>query len=66
MGCTHFPLIENEYRKFFKDTVLIHSGEAIVEYLKDRYEFEDNIDTDIKYFATENPSHLKEVAKKWL
>ncbi len=67
MGCTHFPLIENEYRKFFKNTILIHSGEAIAEYLKDKFVFKNFFSkTNIKYFATENPNHLKKTAKKWL
>ena len=67
MGCTHFPLIENEYKKYFPNTVLIHSGNAIVEYLKSNYNLKKNSNkTDIKFYATENPSHLKEVAKEWL
>ncbi len=67
MGCTHFPLIENEYKNFFKDTVLIHSGEAIVEYLQNEFTFDKFFkDTHIKYFATENPDHLKDTAQKWL
>ena len=67
MGCTHFPLIKNEYQKFFKDTVLIHSGEAIVQYLKENFNLTGKYQkTNIKYFATENPEHLKEIAKQWL
>ena len=67
MGCTHFPLIEKEYKKYFPDTLLIHSGNAIVEYLKSSYNLKKNKNkTDIKFYATENPSHLKEVAKEWL
>ncbi len=67
MGCTHFPLIEKEYKKYFPNTLLIHSGNAIVEYLKSTYSLKKNNNkTDIKFYATENPSQLKEVAKEWL
>ncbi len=67
MGCTHFPLIEKEYKKYFPNTLLIHSGNAIVEYLKSTYSLKKNHSkTKINFYATENPSHLKEVAKEWL
>ncbi len=67
MGCTHFPLIEKEYKKYFPNTTLIHSGNAIVEYLKLHYNLKKNSNkTNIKFYATENPSHLKEIAKEWL
>ena len=67
MGCTHFPLIEKEYKKMFPNTLLIHSGNAIVEYLKSNYSLIKNYDkTKINFYATENPSHLKEVAKEWI
>ncbi len=67
MGCTHFPLIEKEYKKYFPNTILIHSGNAIVEYLKSNYNLKKNSNkTNIKFYATENPSHLKEVAREWI
>jgi len=67
MGCTHFPLIKKEYEKYFKNSSLIHSGDAIVEYLKQNFRcLPHNKASKIKYFATENPEKLKETAKKWL
>jgi len=67
MGCTHFPLIENEYKKFFKNITLIHSGNAIVEYLKSNYQLKHRFDNSkIKFYATENPTHLKQIANEWL
>ncbi len=67
MGCTHFPLISSEYKKIFKNTILLHSGDAIVEYLKNNFNFNTKYEkTSIKYFATENPEHLKNIAKEWL
>ncbi len=68
MGCTHFPLLEKELQKFYKDTLFIHSGEAIVEYLQERLllKKERFLQTNLKLFATENPQYLKQIAKNWL
>ncbi len=67
LGCTHFPLIEKEIQKYFKNAKTIHSGEAIVEYLRSNFSCDKNFEnTKITYFASENPDGLKEVAKSWL
>ncbi len=67
MGCTHFPLIENEFKKFYKNSLFIHSGEAIVKYLEEEFCLTNTFqDTELKLFATENPDYLKLVAKRWL
>ncbi len=67
MGCTHFPLISEQYKKIFKNTTLIHSGDAIVKYLHTKFSnLKKFKNTKIRYFATENPEKLKEVAKEWL
>lgn len=68
LGCTHFPLISQSISDYFNDNViLIHSGEAIVEYLETRYEFTHKHDEPkIKFFASENPDALRKVAQKWL
>ncbi|HIC44229.1 MAG TPA: glutamate racemase [Sulfurimonas sp.] len=68
LGCTHFPLIEDSIFNYFKgNTQLIHSGEAIVEYLEHHYNFSKKFEkTELKLFASENPEALRRVAKKWL
>lgn len=67
LGCTHFPLIENEISRYLKGAATIHSGEAIVDYLKDEYSFEKEFDkTETVFFASENPDGLKSIAKQWL
>jgi glutamate racemase len=67
LGCTHFPLIEDKISIYLNNALTIHSGDAIVEFLKTEYDctakFED---TKIKFFASENPDGLKKTAKKWL
>jgi glutamate racemase len=68
LGCTHFPLIADAIGNYFDNkSLLIHSGEAIVEYLESHYDFTQRFDTpEMKFFASENPDALKAVAKKWL
>lgn len=68
LGCTHFPLISDALQNYFgKETTLIHSGDAIVEYLEDEFTFSTKFQNPtIKFFASENPDALKSIAKKWL
>jgi len=65
LGCTHFPLLNNYLQDYFKNAKLIHSGEAITELLKEEYNLKEKQNTKIHFLASENPTHLKEVAKKW-
>jgi len=67
LGCTHFPLIQKPISEYFKGSTLIHSGDAVVEYLVNEYNLTKNFTkTDITFFASENPDGLKKVAKNWL
>ncbi len=69
LGCTHFPLISNSLENYFdKKPILIHSGEAIVEYLEQRYELSqiDKRETELKIFASDNVAGLRKIADKWL
>ncbi len=70
LGCTHFPLIGNEIANYFskdnRQPKLIHSGDAIMEYLKNIYPDLHQGTTKIKFFASENPDNLKLIASKWL
>ena len=69
LGCTHFPLLSKAIGEYFAGAKLIHSGEAIVEYLerekmvKNGQRFEK---TKLKLFASENGHRLKEVAQHWI
>ena len=65
LGCTHFPMLIPYLSEYFKDAKLIHSGEAIVELLKNRYDLKNKKESKIQFLASENPNHLKEIAKKW-
>ena len=67
LGCTHFPLIKDKISKYLQNAITIHSGDAIVEFLKTEYNCNTQFEkTSIKFFASENPNGLKEVAKSWL
>ena len=68
LGCTHFPLISNALKDYFgEETILIHSGDAIVEYLEKEFIFTQKfLEPTLRFFASENPEALKLVAKKWL
>lgn len=68
LGCTHFPLIEDAINRYFEGkSALIHSGEAIVEYLESHYDFTTRYEhTECKFFASENPGGLRRTAKAWL
>jgi glutamate racemase len=65
LGCTHFPLLSTYLQDYFKNAKLIHSGEAIVELLKKEYNLKEKQNSKIHFLASENPAHLKKVAKKW-
>ncbi len=68
LGCTHFPLIgESLQRYFVNKPILIHSGEAIVEYLEARYELKSkDKEAQLKIFASDNVAGLRKIADRWL
>ncbi|MBE0491387.1 MAG: glutamate racemase [Sulfurospirillum sp.] len=67
LGCTHFPLLASAIQNYFPNSLLIHSGEAIVEHLRVHCDFAKQSNaTKLQLFASENPENLKATAKKWL
>ena len=68
LGCTHFPLLTKSLSAYFgANTLLIHSGDAIVEYLEKEFTFtHKHAHPKLKFFASENPEALREIAQKWL
>lgn len=67
LGCTHFPHIEEKIAAYFHGCKTIHSGNAIVKYLKDSHQYDKKFDkTKVSFFASENPEGLKNVARNWL
>ena len=68
LGCTHFPMIKEALENYFDNKpLLIHSGEAIVEYLEARYRLEKrDKKTVLKIFASDNVAGLRNIADAWL
>lgn len=67
LGCTHFPLIASALQRYFPNTVLVHSGEAIVQHLVRTHGlYPQERQTPLRLFASSVPEHLKSVAKMWL
>jgi len=68
LGCTHFPLIGDALQKYFDKTpLLIHSGEAIVEYLEAHYKLSiKKKRAELKIFASDNVAGLRKIAEYWL
>ena len=67
LGCTHFPLISHSISSYFHhQSLLIHSGEAILEYIKNKLPFKIYQNTQISFYASDNVNQLKNTAKEWL
>jgi len=68
LGCTHFPLISKSMQNYFSNRpIMIHSGEAIVEYLEENYNIiPQEKETTLKIFASSNVDGLRHIAKEWL
>ncbi len=67
LGCTHFPLISEAISRYFNNKpILIHSGEAIVDYLK-YHGFNQSCEKcNITIYASDNVEGLRKISKKWL
>jgi len=68
LGCTHFPLISKSIKSYFDEKpTLIHSGEAIVEYLEERHGIKEKVaKTKLSIYASDNVEGLRTIAKRWL
>ena len=68
LGCTHFPLISDAIKEYFDGKpIMIHSGEAIVEYLQEHYSLAHiNKPAKLKIYASDNVDGLRAIAADWL
>jgi len=67
LGCTHFPLIAKPISQYFDNNpILIHSGDAIVEYLNTKGYKNRQKSSDITIYASDNVEGLRYIANKWL
>jgi glutamate racemase len=67
LGCTHFPLIAKAIQDYFPKSALIHSGDAIVEYLQTKCHLRPKANaTTLKLLASDNLEGVKKSAEIWL
>ena len=67
LGCTHFPLVAEAIRSYFSGRpLMIHSGEAVVEYLETKGFGGKEGRNELKIFASDNVDGLRKVAEGWL
>lgn len=68
LGCTHFPLIANSISQYYSNQpLLIHSGEAIMEYLQNSYILKTfNSSPKVTFYASDCVEKLEQIAKIWL
>jgi len=73
LGCTHYPLIENEFsRKMGKSVEIINSGKAqaekFLEYLKNHPEIAKNLSRQKKmnFWTTDDPERFRKMGEKFL
>ena len=66
LGCTHYPFLSKTFNKHFPNAKLIHSGQAIVQMIKNEFKLTFKKSTSIKLFSSDNPEEFKKVAKKCL
>ena len=69
LACTHFPLIAHQIRAYFDNKpILIHSGEAIVEFLLKNYKLDSakKRAPKVQFYASADRAALQKTAKLWL
>ena len=69
LACTHFPLIAHQIRAYFDNKpILIHSGEAIVEFLLKNYTLDSakKRTPKVQFYASADKKSLQKTAKLWL
>lgn len=67
LGCTHFPLLAKSISNYFNHkSILIHSGEAIVEFIQKQKKFSKTPTTTLEFYASSDVDTLKQTADKWL
>ena len=69
LACTHFPLIAPQISAFFDNKpILIHSGDAIVEFLLKNYKLDSakKRTPKVHFYASADKAALQKTAKLWL
>lgn len=67
LGCTHYPFIAQAIDAYFHhQSILIHSGDAIVEHLHQIQASAHYPEVKVQFFSSENPQNFSDKAQKFL
>lgn len=67
LGCTHYPFIAKAISQYFNhQSILIHSGEAIVEYLEKMQINDNHPEVKVQFFSSEDSLKFRIKAQKLL
>ena len=66
LACTHFPFIQKEIEEYFHNKKSIHSGDAIVEYLRANMDIKQEKCKKVSIFASDDKQSVIKIAKKWI
>lgn len=66
LACTHFPFLSQEIEEYFNNKKSIHSGDAIVDYLKQKRKISKSELKKVSIFASDDEENVKRIAKKWI
>jgi len=67
LACTHFPHIAPAIRRYFGNVLLVHSGEAIVSWLRRRGYLSDTVcDTRVRFYASENAHRVQTLGAQFI
>lgn len=69
LGCTHYPIIEQEIAKYFKGTIVdpaLESARELKRKLEEKHLLRNNIGGKLKFFVSGEKEKFKRVAEKFL
>ena len=66
LACTHFPFLAKEIEEYFHNKQSIHSGDAIVDYLKQKRKISKHTLKKVSIFASDDEENVKNIAKNWI
>ena len=66
LGCTHYPILLNDLKKYFNNSVdIFHSGPIVAENLSRHINSNNNIN-NIEYYVTDSPERFTKYGNKFL
>ena len=66
LGCTHYPMIENQISTYFPKAKIIHSGDAISAHLGQKLSLPKQALQSISFYSSDSIESLEFTVKQWL